>query len=159
MSSFEGGLNCKDCNIGTFVRNGSGQSIEQCQVCPEGTNQTMAAGFRACVCKHGYTRNNRFKSCELCQEEGLNCTFHEYKALLPGYYWNWSFPTANLDEYQSFAKNLEDESRFYESQFINYSKEIPKIYKCPRSASCVNHMSYTSKGISGSCGYGYTGWL
>lgn len=159
MSSFEGGLNCKDCNIGTFVRNGSGQSIEQCQVCPEGTNQTMAAGFRACVCKHGYTRNNRFKSCELCQEEGLNCTFHEYKALLPGYYWNWSFPTANLDEYQSFAKNLEDESRFYENQFINYSKEIPKIYKCPRSASCVNHMSYTSKGISGSCGYGYTGWL
>ncbi|PIK53613.1 hypothetical protein BSL78_09466 [Apostichopus japonicus] len=158
-ASYQGGMDCKECNSGTFVNSEGGIAIYECQVCPEGTDQTKSAGFRACFCKENYARIDRFGACELCLEDGLNCTHHDFKALLPGYYWNWSFPSANIHEYQEFAKNLEEESRFYDKRYANYSSDIPKVYKCPRTTSCINNHSYSSTGITGLCDHGYTGWL
>ncbi|KAJ8048350.1 Leucine-rich repeat-containing protein 15 [Holothuria leucospilota] len=158
-SFFPGGMECKNCNEGTFVKNGSGISIGQCLVCPEGTNQTMKAGFRACRCKQNYTRMDRFGPCELCLDEGLNCTHQEFKSLLPGYYWNWTFPSANIVEYVHFVENLQNESRFYDKAYVNYSGEIPKVHKCQRPDNCPNNGGGNLERVAGTCEDGYRGWL
>ncbi|KAJ8048344.1 hypothetical protein HOLleu_00620 [Holothuria leucospilota] len=150
---------CKECNVGTYVKNGSGSSIAQCQVCPEGTNQTLKARFRACLCKDNYSRTHRFGPCELCLEEGLNCTFEDFKSLLPGYFWNWTFPTANLTGYVQFVKNLQDESRFYNKDYINYPYDIPKVHKCQRPVNCRNNGKDILERIKGTCEKGYRGWM
>ncbi|KAJ8048349.1 hypothetical protein HOLleu_00625 [Holothuria leucospilota] len=150
---------CKNCNDGTFVKNGGGISIRQCLVCPEGTNQTMKAGFRACRCKQNYTRTDRFGPCELCLDEGLNCTHQEFKRLLPGYYWNWTFPFANIVEYVHFVENLKNESRFHDKAYVNYSGEIPKVHKCQKPGNCPNNGGVTLERIAGTCEDGYRGWL
>lgn len=50
---------CKLCNEGMFVREGHGTSIHDCEVCPEGTNKSINAGYRACYCKIRHARVDR----------------------------------------------------------------------------------------------------
>ncbi|KAJ8020132.1 Signal peptide, CUB and EGF-like domain-containing protein 3 [Holothuria leucospilota] len=60
-----GAISCKTCNPGTFVPLGVGNSSKSCQVCPQGTNKTRYAGFRACFCLENYYRKDRFGKCLL----------------------------------------------------------------------------------------------
>ncbi|PIK44905.1 hypothetical protein BSL78_18243 [Apostichopus japonicus] len=144
---------CKLCNVGTYVKKGRGTSPHDCEVCPEGTNQTVDAGFRACYCKYNYARTDRYGPCSLCLEEGLNCSL-EFKDILPGYMWNWNFPLANLSYYEHFVGNLKVN---YDPGTIpaKYTGEIPRIFECPRTESCPND----NDSLSGNCAKGYTGWL
>ena len=144
---------CKVCNVGTYVKGGEGTSAKDCEACPGGTNQTIDAGYRACYCKKGYTRTDRYGPCYLCLQEGLDCN-QDFQTLLPGYMWNWSFPGANLTEYKNFIENIKvtDDP---ESNPSNYTGNIPRVFKCPTSDNCQN----VNDSIAGNCAVGYTGWL
>ncbi|KAJ8047978.1 Insulin-like growth factor-binding protein complex acid labile subunit [Holothuria leucospilota] len=157
-ASIPGEIACKPCNDGTFVEKGYGASIGDCQVCPEGTNQNQPAGYRGCPCKNRYTRTNRFDKCHYCFEEGLNCSL-DYEFLLPGYFWNWSFPGANITEYKLFVSNLRNETRFYDPLTTTYEKYLPRVHRCPRPDSCVNNEGHMVDKLEGSCERGYKGWL
>lgn len=144
---------CKLCNKGTYVKNQGGSSTKDCEVCPGGTNQTTVAGYRACACKERYARVDRYGPCAPCQERGVDCS-EDYKTLVPGYMWNWSFPHANLSNYKRFIANLKQETRLLDS-YTSYNESFPMIHECPRKESCAND----DGNIEGSCTEGYTGWL
>ncbi|KAJ8046470.1 hypothetical protein HOLleu_05148 [Holothuria leucospilota] len=151
-------LECKFCNQGTFVNSSGGNSIDDCELCPEGTNLTRHAGNRACFCKMNYSRIDRFEECSLCLGEGLNCS-EDYKSLQPGYYWNWSFPGANVTEYSNFVLHLCNDSLSFNKSSQRYHLLIPKAHECPQRHSCENRGSFTAENISGNCKDGYRGWL
>ncbi|KAJ8036443.1 hypothetical protein HOLleu_20417 [Holothuria leucospilota] len=145
---------CKECNVGTYVKSGHGTSIRDCEVCPEGTNQSIQAGFRACRCKVGYARTDRYGPCFVCLiDKGLDCT-NDFRLLAYGYFWYWNFSSANITSYRLFVSNLKDESKNI-SLYTNYTSEIPSTFRCPRTQSCPN----TNGEIQGQCAEGYTGWL
>ncbi|XP_071847223.1 uncharacterized protein [Apostichopus japonicus] len=144
---------CKLCNEGTYVKAGHGISAKDCEVCPEGTNQSIAAGYRACYCKKNYARNSRYGPCYICLEEGLDCK-QEFQTLLPGYMWDWKIPNANLTDYKKFVENLQVENDSVATH-TNYTGEMPRIFECPRTESCPNN----NDSITGNCAKGYTGWL
>ncbi|XP_071851266.1 uncharacterized protein [Apostichopus japonicus] len=153
-----GSETCKNCSSGNYVIQGNGSSALDCKTCPEGTDHTRHAGFRACFCKRNYTRSNRFGLCTLCLYTGLNCT-DDFKSLLPGYYWNWSFTGMNLSLYSSFVKNLLTLNNSYDRSTSEYNHKMPRAFKCPRPESCENNYSYTPTRINGNCLNGYRGWL
>ncbi|XP_071847220.1 uncharacterized protein [Apostichopus japonicus] len=144
---------CKLCNEGTYVKAGHGISAKDCEVCPEGTNQSIAAGYRACYCKKNYARKDRYGPCFICLEEGLDCK-QEFQTLLPGYMWDWKIPNANLTDYKKFVDNLQVENDSVATH-TNYTGEMPRIFECPRTESCPNN----NDSITGNCAKGYTGWL
>ncbi|KAJ8048237.1 hypothetical protein HOLleu_00473 [Holothuria leucospilota] len=149
---------CKKCHEGTFVNTSSASSLDQCRVCPEGTDQTKLANYRACFCKTNYSRINRFMECSFCFEEGVNCSF-DYKFLRPGYYWNWSFPLTNMTAYAQFVTNLQTTDSSYDNSTIEYRGLMPYVQKCPNSESCLNRESHTVEALEGTCSDGYRGWL
>ncbi|KAJ8049402.1 hypothetical protein HOLleu_02141 [Holothuria leucospilota] len=153
-----GHLNCKNCPAGVFVNHTGGTSISDCALCPEGTDLSRHAGNRACFCKINYARINRFEGCSLCLERGLNCS-KDYKSVQPGFYWNWSFPGANVAEYSNFAFYLQNDSLFYNYSNSQYRFKIPKIHECPQPLSCENKVSFKAGRIQGNCKDGYRGWL
>ncbi|XP_071852308.1 uncharacterized protein [Apostichopus japonicus] len=106
VSNIPNKVECKECNAGTYVPFGEGVSSDDCIVCPEGTNKTIHAGFRACFCMDGYARTDRFNVCQICENDVLDCYGKDYKTLRKGYFWNWEYPGANLTEYKSFVANL-----------------------------------------------------
>ncbi|KAJ8049527.1 hypothetical protein HOLleu_02311 [Holothuria leucospilota] len=145
---------CKRYPDGTFVKNGSGKSIIECTVCPDGTYKQFHAGFRGCFCLQDYARTDRFGPCSVCLEKGVNCSGKDYKSLQPGFYWNWNFPGGNLTEYDKFVENLNTEDFLFDSH-TSYRGEIPRAFKCPRRESCSNdHSTAETK-----CSKGYKGWL
>ncbi|KAJ8034106.1 hypothetical protein HOLleu_24537 [Holothuria leucospilota] len=153
-----GRLECKKCKNGTYVRYNGSKSLQECEVCPGGTDLLRFAGHRACFCKEGYARSKLFGPCFPCLDNGLNCS-DDYKFLITGYYWNWSFPGAKLDIYKSFVMQLINDSRSHNDTTYEYPYRIPKVYKCPREASCVNRDSFRAEEIIGNCEEGYRGWL
>ncbi|XP_071850457.1 uncharacterized protein [Apostichopus japonicus] len=153
-----GSLSCNHCYNGSFVKYGHGSSVLHCKVCPEGTDQSKFAGYRACPCKANYTRLHRFEKCSVCLDEGLDCS-QDYKALLPGFYWNWTFPNASLLEYSQFVFNLQTKNSQYDHSTLSYTQLIPRAFACSRPESCVNNNSHDFDGIAGSCTEGYTGWI
>ncbi|XP_071825042.1 uncharacterized protein [Apostichopus japonicus] len=153
VASVRGQMACKQCNMGTYVKDGGGSSTKDCEVCPEGTNQSTFAGYRACSCKENYARTDRYGPCTLCQEDGLNCS-KDYKALLPGFMWTWEIPDANLSNYKKYIDNVRQEKRLLDS-FTSYNETFPVIFECPRPESCANDNGT----IEGTCAKGYQGWL
>ncbi|KAJ8049389.1 hypothetical protein HOLleu_02125 [Holothuria leucospilota] len=153
-----GRINCSLCSKGTFVNHSGGKSKEECALCPEGTDFTRHAGNRACFCKINYARTHRFQGCSICLEEGVNCV-DDFKSLHPGYYWNWSFPGANITEYSSFVFHLKNDSVKYNEANQQYRYKIPQAHKCPIRLSCENQNSSSAYGIKGRCKVGYRGWL
>ncbi|KAJ8049369.1 Leucine-rich repeat-containing G-protein coupled receptor 5 [Holothuria leucospilota] len=151
-------MDCKVCKKGTFVKSPGGKSVQDCELCPEGTDLARHAGHRACFCKMNYARVGRFQPCSLCLEEGLNCS-RDFKSLQPGYYWNWSFPGANLTAYSNFVLHLENDSPNYNLSSKQYRQLIPKVHGCPLRDSCENKGSYMAGNITGNCKHGYRGWL
>ncbi|KAJ8043314.1 Leucine-rich repeat-containing protein 15 [Holothuria leucospilota] len=155
-SVFEVG--CKRCNNGTFVNFKGGASAEDCQVCPEGTHKNMTAGFRACSCKDGYARTDRFGPCYRCNQTGLNCRgLQDYQSVMKGYYWYWHFKGADNEEYRKFVKNLLEESENFDNNTF-YSQQIPRVHRCPRPDSCNTNQTGDAP-VRGTCSEGYTGWL
>ncbi|PIK56396.1 hypothetical protein BSL78_06709 [Apostichopus japonicus] len=63
LATVRGGVACKQCNKGTYVKSGGGSSTKDCEVCPGGTNQSTFAGYRACSCKENYARTDRYGPC------------------------------------------------------------------------------------------------
>lgn len=144
---------CKLCNVGTYVKRGHGISAKDCEVCPEGTNKTIYAGYRACYCQENYARLDRYGPCYICTDQGLNCS-NGHQSLLPGYMWNWSFPNANISYYRAFVANLQVDYDHANTP-TRYTGVVPRIHECPRYESCQNDKD----SISGNCEKGYTGWL
>ncbi|PIK57880.1 hypothetical protein BSL78_05161 [Apostichopus japonicus] len=66
-----GSQECKHCSNGNFVKDGGGFSALDCTTCPDGTNHSRHAGFRACFCKR-IIRIDRFGLCTLCLQKCLN---------------------------------------------------------------------------------------
>ncbi|KAJ8040674.1 Leucine-rich repeat-containing protein 15 [Holothuria leucospilota] len=152
MSEEIGSIACKKCNDGTFVMDGGGTSPLSCEVCPEGTNKTKAAMFRACFCLQNYFRRDRFGPCERCPHEGLNCSF-EIISIRQGYYWNWSY--TDLDLYKEFVANILQFDNSYDPRTTTFTETLPYVHKCPQSNKCAND----NGGIEGNCKIGYTGWM
>ncbi|XP_071852329.1 uncharacterized protein [Apostichopus japonicus] len=148
-------VECKKCNAGTYVPFGKGVSSDDCIVCPEGTNKTIHAGFRACFCIDGYARTDRFNMCQICENDALDCYGKDYKTLRNGYFWNWEYPGANLTEYKSFVANLMTESANFDPSTTKYSGDLPNAHSCPRSESCLNSKTV----IEGTCETGYEGLM
>ncbi|XP_071852366.1 uncharacterized protein [Apostichopus japonicus] len=153
VSNIPNKVECKKCNAGTYVPFGEGVSSDDCIVCPEGTNKTIHAGFRACFCMDGYARTDRFNVCQICENDVLDCYGKDYKTLRKGYFWNWEYPGANLTEYKSFVANLMTESANFDPSTTKYSGDLPNIHSCPRSESCINN----NTDIEGTCETGYEG--
>ncbi|KAJ8047433.1 hypothetical protein HOLleu_06428 [Holothuria leucospilota] len=156
-SNIPGQLVCKKCAKGTYVNRTRGTSQKDCIFCPDGTNKSIHAGFRACFCKNEFARRGRFDKCFHCKQQGLKCSGQDFESLKPGYFWDWNFPNASIDEYNMFVANLLNETRFYDNRTI-YSKRIPRVHKCPRTASCINNFSEEGS-VETTCALGYTGWL
>lgn len=152
--SFPGQMCCKLCTDGTYVNRSGATAPEDCIVCPDGTNKTTHAGFRACPCLDGYARKDRFGPCERCDEDGVNCTRQDFRTIQPGYFWSWNFPNANLAVYRKFVRNLQTKTLPFDDQ-TSYLLDIPKAHKCPRADNCEN----IDDVIKGSCAKGYKGWL
>ncbi|KAJ8047443.1 hypothetical protein HOLleu_06439 [Holothuria leucospilota] len=148
---------CKKCANGTYVTKKGGGSRKDCVDCPDGTNKSIHAGFRACFCKNDFARTKRFEKCSRCVQPGLKCTGQDFQSLEPGYFWDWSFPDASIDEYNAFVENLLNETRFYDNN-THYSKEIPRVHKCPLPASCISNFN-EDRSVEGTCAVGYEGWV
>ncbi|KAJ8036445.1 Leucine-rich repeat-containing G-protein coupled receptor 4 [Holothuria leucospilota] len=147
---------CKQCRNGTYVKErGKGVSPEKCEVCPDGTNRNIPAGYRACRCKTNYTRINRYGPCSPCVDPGVDCS-QDFQALKPGYFWSWDFPNARISDYQKFVQNLKREEMNLVNNYTTYTGEIPRVFKCPRKDSCINNDNVT---IKVACARGYKGWL
>ncbi|XP_071852411.1 uncharacterized protein [Apostichopus japonicus] len=155
VSNIPNKVECKKCNAGTYVPLGEGVSSDDCIVCPEGTNKTIHAGFRACFCMDGYARTDRFNVCQICENDVLDCHGKDYKTLRKGYFWNWEYPGANLTEYKSFVANLKTESATFDLSATKYSGDLPNVHSCPRSESCLNNKT----DIEGTCETGYEGLM
>ncbi|KAJ8020274.1 hypothetical protein HOLleu_39828 [Holothuria leucospilota] len=145
---------CKTCNSGTFVVTGGGNSSLSCQVCPEGTNKTRHAGYRACFCLENYFRRDRFGKCELCPQAGLNC-FNDFVTILPGYYWSWN--ATNLNLYKNYVENLLTFSDSYGNESSSFRVPFPKVYECPQRHKCSNNGSTIQLEVT--CEEGYKGWM
>ncbi|KAJ8039852.1 hypothetical protein HOLleu_13985 [Holothuria leucospilota] len=130
---------------------GGGNNPLSCKVCPEGTDKTKRAGFRACFCLDGYFRRDRFGKCEICPQEGLNC-FGDYVRIMPGYFWDWSY--TNIDKYIKFVHNLQTFDNSYEANNSFLDISLPLVHKCHQISRCVNNDS-----IAGKCKDGYQGWM
>ena len=68
--------------------------------------------------------------------------------------WNWTFPGANLTLYKRFVDNV-NVTNYANFDNSNYTRSIPRIFKCPDSDNCLND----NDNIIGNCAVGYTGWL
>ncbi|KAJ8048598.1 Carboxypeptidase N subunit 2 [Holothuria leucospilota] len=157
QASTEGEIACKKCQNGTYVKKDGSGSVADCVVCPEGTNKAAHAAFRACFCSDGFARVDRFGPCHPCFQ-GLNCSAgQDYRSLSEGYYWNWTFPDANITEYINFVANLDTLSMSYDNN-TSYRLQIPRVYKCPNPSSCVNDVKEYGS-VIGKCATGYTGWM
>ncbi|KAJ8047430.1 Carboxypeptidase N subunit 2 [Holothuria leucospilota] len=53
-SNVSGQLICEKCANGTYVNETGGTSQKDCIICPDGTNTSIHAGFRACFCNNGF---------------------------------------------------------------------------------------------------------
>ncbi|XP_071833691.1 uncharacterized protein [Apostichopus japonicus] len=143
---------CKKCNNGTFVANGGGTGALDCQVCPEGTNKSTHAGYRACFCLENYFRRDRFGGCELCPQAGLRCS-NDFVTIEPGFYWNWTF--ANITEYRLFVDNLHTYEYSYNENTTSYSGSFPYVHPCRQPFKCDNK----NDTIEGNCHRGYRGFM
>ncbi|KAJ8040820.1 hypothetical protein HOLleu_15223 [Holothuria leucospilota] len=145
-------IQCKQCNNGTFVNVGGGDSPLKCQVCPEGTVKSRPANFRACFCQENYYRRERFGGCHLCPHVGMNCS-NDYATLKSGYYWNWSYTDVNI--YRKFILNLQTFNNSYDDDTVNFTEPFPMVYECAQTFKCVND----NDNIEGNCAKGYIGWM
>ncbi|XP_078365430.1 uncharacterized protein LOC144649736 isoform X1 [Oculina patagonica] len=150
------GHGCQHCPNGTFVHpnNAPGKASWECKACPEGTNTTTLAGFRACSCLRNHFRLDRFGPCTVCPGHGVECskdTLH----LSRGFYWSWMGNESKSDNkkaYKLLIKNLAIESDSYNKETMKFVGKVPKAYKCVRQSSCLG-------GIDSECAEGYAGPL
>ena len=150
---------CKQCPFGQFVppHRAPGKSPLDCLTCPTGTNTNSSAGYRACPCLDGYSRNDRFGACEKCQNSGFSCE-HDYPILKRGYWMKWdqAQKTASNqsceDAYKGFIDNLETTTDKYNRKTTKFSCIMPIPHKCPIRGSCLG-------GITAKCDHGYKGVL
>ncbi|XP_078365434.1 uncharacterized protein LOC144649737 isoform X2 [Oculina patagonica] len=150
------GHGCQHCPNGTFVHpnNAPGKASWECKACPEGTNTTSLAGFRACSCLRNYFRLDRFGPCKVCPGHGVECS-NDTLHLSFGFYWTWNSNRSNSNNktfYKLLIANLEIESDSYNKETMKFVGKVPKAYKCIRQSSCLG-------GIDSECAEGYAGPL
>ena len=142
---------CNKCNNGTFSNAfGASDPVQDCLVCPSGTNTSVEAGFRACPCLSNSSRTDRFGECTSCLgQKGIECA-GDHRRTAPGYH--WTFPTAaKLEEYTAFVLNL-GKSYNYDRGITRFNGTLPPAYKCPNKEACLG-------GIEAECVTGTTGPL
>ena len=141
---------CQHCNEGQYSEGNGATSPMDCRVCPEGTNTSGHAGYRACKCLANHWRWDRFGKCESCEADlGVHCT-HDCKELRPGFYWHFSDPIRG-EQHQSFCQNLREEDLYDRRNFLADSRP-GNAYACLTGARCLG-------GSSSSCEVGTTGPL
>ncbi|XP_071845757.1 uncharacterized protein [Apostichopus japonicus] len=143
---------CNNCNNGTFVAKGGGVSPLNCAVCPEGTNKSRHAGYRACFCMHNYFRRDRFGGCELCPQAGLRCE-NDFVTIEPGYYWDWT--SSNITEYRLYIENLQKFDDSYDETTASFSGSLAYVHPCRQTFKCDNK----NDTVEGNCLKGYTGFM
>ncbi|XP_032221587.2 uncharacterized protein LOC5520597 [Nematostella vectensis] len=145
------GVGCKQCPAGSYVSpaKAPGRLESECSSCPDGTDLTKHAGFRACPCLPGYFRLQRFGECTLCPI-GYECS-NETVNLRKDFYWLWSREDSKI-EYQTFSNKLQEESLGYDKDWDSLNASLPAAYRCPFEESCEG-------GFNASCKSGYEGVL
>ena len=144
---------CKKCPLGQYVppKNGPGKSPLNCVTCPKGTNTNASAGYRACRCLRGYSRNDRFGACEKCTLEGFHCD-KDYPELRTGYWISWDKRIQCKLSFKSFMVNLDTINDSYDRNSNYFKCNLPIAHKCPMHNSCKG-------GVDATCNKGYTGVL
>ena len=145
--------NCKKCPMGQYVPPGNGPGISplDCLTCPKGTNTDASAGYRACRCLPGYSRQYRFGACEKCTRDGFKCE-KDYPELKQGYWMSWDKIKACRDSFISFMSNLDTKDDTYDRKANHFNCNLPIAHKCPIARSCKG-------GVDAKCHKGYTGAL
>ena len=161
-------IKCESCRPGQFVppERSPGKDASDCQTCPQGTDNTIIAGKRACICLPGYSRRYRFGQCNKCTEHGFNCSL-DYKILHNGFWMTWQGTspkdTISLENhtakernceyvYKAFIRNLDITDDTYDRRTMHFNCDMPIPIKCPLRGSCIG-------GIEPRCAAGYTGVL
>lgn len=144
-------LPCKNCNNGTFVDHVGGTNSLDCKVCPEGTNKSRHAGYRACFCLENYFRRDRFGKCELCPQKGLTCT-EEFVTIDSGYYWLFR----DISWYKEFVGNLKIYDDSYNVNTTSFTGSLGYVHQCPQKFKCENK---GGDSIEGNCLKGYDGFM
>lgn len=150
---------CKQCPLGQFVplQRAPGKGPLDCLTCPKGTNTNISAGYRACPCLDGYSRNDRFGACEKCPNAGFLCK-RDYPILKRGFWMKWDSAQKTAsnqsckDAYKAFIENLETTTDSYDRKTTKFSCIMPVSHECPMRGSCLG-------GITGKCNKGYKGVL
>lgn len=127
---------CSLCKNGTWSKEeGATDPINQCQVCPPGTQTDATAGYRACKCLDGFSRTDRFGSCTSCEGElGIECS-GDARVLKAGYF--WKFPTSEIEqEYLQFTANLQ-RSFHYDRNLSKFNGVYPPAKACPTKTNCL----------------------
>ncbi|XP_062512220.1 putative leucine-rich repeat-containing protein DDB_G0281931 [Corticium candelabrum] len=166
-----GRRSCKLCVNGTYVspQHNPGTNPLDCSVCPTGTNTTVQAGHRACPCLEGYYRLQRFGPCRACNatDPGFACT-NDYLNVRSGYWWQWNHTSRGQQQYVEFTRDIDlaKDTVNYDQTKVNFTQELPLVYRCPVSASCqggVTNEEMCSQGYKGPlcslCSDGYFSWF
>ncbi|KAK3732651.1 hypothetical protein QZH41_010254 [Actinostola sp. cb2023] len=114
------------------------------------TQNDLFAGYRACRCKDGSYRLDRFERCYPCLDYGVTCS-NESLVLDPGSYWQW-ISESEKNYYMNFTNNLQIFDGNYDKNLVTFNGSFPKPYQCPRKLSCRG-------GMDADCVEGYTGPL
>ncbi|KAL9969032.1 hypothetical protein ACROYT_G021194 [Oculina patagonica] len=152
---------CRKCPNGTFVpyNKAPGKKAQDCIACPQGTNTSIFAGFRACKCLDGFFRIHLFEGCKQCDQPGLKCV-NDYATLESGYWWKWGNNTHKL-LYEEYTMNLvnitpvvgnSSRNSSRNGSLIEYPYVLPKTHRCPRKESCRGD-------LDSKCDDGYEGPL
>ena len=138
---------CKSCRPGLFVNTNGSKGAAECEVCPDGT-ATDLAGHRACPCKEGHYRTDRFGPCFPC-EEGVECGKDGQRTLKEGFWWGLDpqySSTAAFEAYMSatgpFHRWMDDLSResdhtlwllepLHNNASVTGGGGVLKAHKCP----------------------------
>ena len=140
---------CKLCPAGTFSATAGATGSHECQKCPDGTDGSRLAGYRACPCQPGHYRLDRFGPCLSCRSSpGVDCR-NDVRVLLPGYWWGFASEEHRQAFEQATASMLREDVQGQSAAALAVN---PPVYACPQASACQG-------GVGAACATGYEGVL
>ena len=143
---------CAKCGNGTYSKGvGATDRGKDCEVCPQGTQTSLEAGYRACRCLDGFSRLDRFGECLNCNElSGVEC-LNDFRTVMPGFHWTFA-SKHEMANYSFFVDNLVKSHDYDRDHHTAFTGNFPPAIKCPTPENCLG-------GINASCAEGTTGPL